>query len=83
VLEETEAANPVINEKYTEMEAKLKEYFKPSEGWSYQYTVNQEDPKGIKDLELKNPKLGSIVLDHSINPQGKHVLYLRFLLQYT
>jgi len=83
VLEETDAANPVINEKYTEMEAKLKEYFKPSEGWSYHYTVNQEDPKGIKDLELKNPKLGSIVLDHSINPQGKHVLYLRFLLQYT
>jgi hypothetical protein len=83
VLEETEAANPVINEKYREMEAKLKEYFKPSEGWSYHYTVNQEDPKGIKDLELKNPKLGSIVLDHSINPQGKHVLYLRFLLQYT
>ena len=83
VLEETNTASPEIDAKYTEMESKLKEYFKPSEGWSYHYTVNQEDPKGIKDLELKNPKLGSIVLDHSINPQGKHVLYLRFLLQYT
>ena len=83
VLEETDAANPSINAKYVEVEAKLKEYFKPSEGWSYHYIVNQEDPKGIKDFELKNPKLGSIVLDHSINPYGKHVLYLRFLLQYT
>jgi hypothetical protein len=83
VLDETDGPNPEISEKYTEVEAKLKEYFKPSEGWSYHYTVNQEDPKGIKDLELKNPKLGSIVLDYSINPKGRHVLYLRFLLQYT
>lgn len=83
VLEETDAANPVIEAKYKEVEEKLKEFFKPAEGWSYNYTINQEDPKGIKDLELKNPKLGSIVLDHSINPKGRHVLYLRFLLQYT
>ena len=83
VLEETDAASSAIDAKYIEVEAKLKAYFKPSEGWTYQYTVNQEDPKGIKDLELKNSKLGSIVLDHSINPYGKHVLYLRFLLQYT
>ena len=83
VLEEADAANPIIETKYAEVEAKLKEYFKPSEGWSYHYIVNQEDPKGIKDFELKNPKLGSIVLDHSINPYGKHVLYIRFLLQYT
>ncbi|MBS1616983.1 MAG: hypothetical protein JST76_00580, partial [Bacteroidetes bacterium] len=53
-----------------------------SEGWVYHYTVNPEDPKGPKDFELKNAKLGSIVLDHSVNPYGKHVLYLRFLLQY-
>jgi hypothetical protein len=83
VMEETDAASPVIDSKYAEVEAKLKQYFKPSEGWTYNYIVNQEDPKGIKDFELKNPKLGSIVLDHSINPNGKHVLYLRFLLQYT
>ena len=83
VLEETDGASSIIEAKYVEVEAKLKQYFKASEGWSYHYTVNQEDPKGIKDFELKNPKLGSIVLDHSINPYGKHVLYLRFLLQYT
>jgi hypothetical protein len=83
VLEETNGASPSIDAKYAEVEAKLKQYFKTSEGWSYTYTVNSEDPKGIKDFELKNPKLGSIVLDHSINPYGKHVLYLRFLLQYT
>ena len=83
VIEETDGPNPAIEAKYAEVEAKLKTYFKESEGWTYHYTVNQEDPKGIKDFELKNPKLGSIVLDHSINPYGKHVLYLRFLLQYT
>lgn len=83
VLEETNGASATIDTKYAEVEAKLKQYFKPSEGWTYTYIVNQEDPKGIKDFELKNPKLGSIVLDHSINPYGKHVLYLRFLLQYT
>jgi hypothetical protein len=83
VLEETDAADPAITSKYAEVEAKLKAYFKPSEGWTYHYVINQDDPKGIKDFELKNPKLGSIVLDHSINPYGKHVLYLRFLLQYT
>jgi hypothetical protein len=83
VLEETDGANPAIDAKYAEVEAKLKQYFKQSEGWSYHYTVNTEDPKGIKDLELKNSRLGSIVLDYSINPYGKHVLYLRFLLQYS
>jgi hypothetical protein len=83
VLDEADGKSPSIAAKYAEVEAKLKAYFKPSEGWSYSYTVNQEDPKGIKDFELKNPKLGSIVLDYSTNPYGKHVLYLRFLLQYT
>ena len=83
VLEETDGDSPLIGEKYTETEAKLKEYFKPSEGWTYSYTINSEAPNGIKDLELKNSKLGSIVLDYSISPYGKHVLYLRFLLQYT
>lgn len=83
VLEETDGADPSIEAKYNEVEAKLKEYFKPSEGWTYSYTINSEDPYGVKDFELKNPKLGSIVLDYSINPRGKHVLYLRFLLQYT
>ena len=83
VLEETDQSSRAIEMKYAEVEAKLKEDFKLTEGWSYSYTSNQEDPNGIKDLELKNSKLGSIVLDHSINPYGKHVLYLRFLLQYN
>jgi len=83
VLAETDGASPVIQAKYAEVESKLKADFKPSEGWTYSYTVNPEDPNGPKDLELRNPKLGSIVLDYSINPYGKHVLYLRFLLQYT
>jgi hypothetical protein len=84
VLEETDGYSPAIQSKYAEIEAKLKDDFKLTEGWTYNYTVNQEDPKGPKDFELKNHKLGSIVLDHSINPStGKHVLYLRFLLQYN
>lgn len=82
VLEETDGASAAIGSKYVEMETALKHDFPNSEGWVHHYTVNPEDPKGPKDFELKNAKLGSIVLDHSVNPYGKHVLYLRFLLQY-
>ena len=83
VLEETDGTNGPIESKYAEIEAKLKEDFRLGDGWTYHYTLNQEDPKGLKDFEVKNPRLGSIVLDSSINPYGKHVLYLRFLLQYN
>jgi hypothetical protein len=84
VLEEADGSNILpIQSKYAEVEAKLKEDFKLQEGWSYHYTANQEDPKGLKDFEVKNSKLGSIVLDYSTNPSGKHVLYMRFLLQYN
>jgi hypothetical protein len=83
VLEETNGPSPVIKTKYNEIEAKLKEDFKPDDGWTYSYTVNTEDPQGPRDLEVKNSKLGSIILDYSINPYGRRVLYLRFLLQYS
>ena len=83
VLEETDGASPTIGAKYIEVESALKHDFPMSEGWIYHYVVNPEDPKGPKDFELKSAKLGSIVLDHSVNPYGKHVLYLRFLLQYN
>jgi len=83
VLEETDGSNGPIESKYAEIEAKLKEDFRLGDGWTYHYTLNQEDPKGLKDFEVKNSRLGSIVLDSSINPYGKHVLYLRFLLQYN
>ncbi len=83
VLEETDAASPAILAKYNEVEAELKQEFPQSDGWSYHYIANPEDMKGPKDFELKNSRLGSIVLDHSVNPYGKHVLYLRFLLQYN
>jgi hypothetical protein len=83
VLEESNGPSEAIATKYSEVETKLKQFFKPADGWVYTYTTNAEDPKGIKDVEIKHPKIGSIVLDHSINPYGKHVLYLRFLLQYT
>lgn len=82
VLEETDGTSAAIGSKYLEIETALKHDFPNSEGWLYHYTVNPEDPKGPKDFELKNAKLGSIILDHSVNPYGKHVLYLRFLLQY-
>ena len=83
VIEETDGASNTIKAKYAEIEAKLKEVFQPSDGWSYSYTVNPEETNGLKDFEVKNAKLGSIILDFSINPYGKRVLYLRFLLQYT
>ena len=85
VIEETDGASNTntIKTKYAEIETKLKEVFQAADGWSYSYTVNPEEPNGLKDLEVKNAKLGSIILDYSINPYGKRVLYLRFLLQYT
>jgi hypothetical protein len=83
VLEESDGPSPAIGAKYIEVETSLKHDFPLSDGWSYHYVVNPEDPKGPKDFELKSAKLGSIILDHSINPYGKHVLYLRFLLQYN
>ena len=83
VIEETDGASNTIKAKYTEIEAKLKEVFLPADGWSFSYIVNAEEPNGLKDLEVNNAKLGSIILDYSINPYGKRVLYLRFLLQYT
>ncbi|MFN8309488.1 MAG: hypothetical protein U0T73_05945 [Chitinophagales bacterium] len=83
VIDEEDASSAaVIQTKYAELEGKLKEEFKLTEGWTYHYIVNRDNPNGLKDFELKNPKLGSIVLDHSVNPYGRQVLYLRFLLQY-
>jgi hypothetical protein len=82
VIDESIGSSASMQTKYDEIEALLKQDFTGSEGWSYHYSINQEDAKGMKDLEIKNSKLGSIILDHSINPQGKHVLYMRFLLQY-
>ncbi|MFN8276758.1 MAG: hypothetical protein U0T84_04705 [Chitinophagales bacterium] len=83
VLEEADASNAsAIAAKYNEIEGKLKEDFKLTEGWTYHYIINRDNPNGPKDFELKNSKLGSVVLDHSVNPYGKQVLYLRFLLQY-
>ena len=83
VIEETDGPSNTIKTKYAEIESKLKDVFQASDGWSYSYTVNPEDPYGLKDFEVKSAKLGSIILDFSINPYGKRVLYLRFLLQYS
>ena len=83
VLEESNGYSSAIANKYVEVEALLKQDFPLSEGWTYEYIANPEDPHGPMDFELKSAKLGSIVLDNSVNPAGKHVLYLRFLLQYN
>jgi len=82
VLLETNGPSPGIWTKYNEIESKLMEDFIASDGWTYSYSVNTEDPYGPKDMEVKNPKLGSIILDYCVNPYGRRVLYLRFLLQY-
>ena len=64
---------------YKELEKKLMQNFPDSEGWTSACIPNKES-KALSDLEFSNDKYGSIILDYSVTPKGKHILYLRFLL---
>ncbi|HWB63774.1 MAG TPA: hypothetical protein VG603_09710 [Chitinophagales bacterium] len=62
---------------YQQFELMLKENFTPTEGWVMKPIGNRGKLQG---LEFKNDKLGSVILDYTRNPQGRGVLFLRFLL---
>lgn len=78
VLEETDKYDKNFEATYKRFEKRLTESLKPSEGWTGKCLPNT-DKSPISDVEFKHPRLGSVVLDYSKTPKGKHILYLRFL----
>ncbi len=79
VIKEADAVDQSFVSSYKAFEKKLMENFPPADGWVSSCIANKES-KALSDLEFTNDKYGSIVLDYSKNPKGKHILYLRFLL---
>ena len=79
VLKEADAYDASFQTMYKDFEKKLMQNFPPSDGWVASCIANPES-KTLSDLQFSNDKYGSIILDYSKNPRGKHILYLRFLL---
>lgn len=79
VLKEGDKFDKSFETTYHEFEKKLMESFPASDGWVASCIPNKES-KNISDLELRNDRYGAIVLDYCRNPNGRHILYLRFLL---
>ena len=79
VIKEADAVDQSFVSSYKTFEKKLMENFPATDGWVSSCIVNKES-KALSDLEFTNDKYGSVVLDYSKNPKGKHILYLRFLL---
>lgn len=67
---------------YKDYKTKLLADFPASEGWTVAYSPNTDKTKPA-DMEMKNSKIGSVVLDYHVNPKGASVLYFRFLLYYN
>jgi hypothetical protein len=78
VLEETDTYDKNFETTYRKFEKRLTESLKAADGWTGRCLPNTERSP-ISDLEFKHPTLGSVVLDYSKTPKGKHILYLRFL----
>lgn len=79
VLRESDAVDASFHGTYKDFEKKLMQSFPSSEGWVASCKPNKES-KTLSDLEFTNDKYGSVILDYSKNPKGRHILYLRFLL---
>jgi len=79
VLKESDTFEKSFETMYHEFEKELTENFPASEGWIASCLPGKDKNK-LPDLEFRNDKYGAIILDHSQNPRGRHVLYLRFLL---
>jgi hypothetical protein len=79
VLKESDSFEKSFESLYHEFEKKLTESFPASEGWVATCLPGKDKSK-LPDLEFRNDKFGAVILDHSQNPSGRHILYLRFLL---
>ncbi|MBK7148290.1 MAG: hypothetical protein IPH78_05575 [Bacteroidetes bacterium] len=78
VIVESDVADSAFKKAYKDAEKRLSDSFRSSEGWNSVCLPNKESSL-LPDLEFKNEQLGSIILDYSRNPKGKHILFLRFL----
>lgn len=78
VLKEADTYDNSFQEIYKQFEKDLSSSFTKAEGWEGRCLPNTDGSK-LSDLEYRHPKYGSVVLDYSRNPKGKHVLYLRFV----
>ncbi len=79
VLKETESVDGAFVKTYKEFEKKLADCFSSKDGWIASCIKNSES-KNLSDLEFRNDKYGSVILDYSKNPNRRHILYLRYLL---
>ena len=79
VLKESDSFEKSLESMYHTFEKQLTESFPASEGW-VATCLPGKDKSHLPDLEFRNDKYGAIILDHTQNPKGRHVLYLRFLL---
>ncbi|HLP50110.1 MAG TPA: hypothetical protein VK154_04455 [Chitinophagales bacterium] len=79
VIKEGDAYDASFQNIYKDFEKKLMQNFPQSEGWVSACKPNKES-KTLSDLEFSNDRYGSIILDYSKSPKGRHILYLRFLL---
>ncbi len=82
VIKEADAYDASFATTYKDFEKKLMQSFPASEGWVSSCIPNKES-KTLSDLEFNHDSYGSVVLDYSRNPKGRHILYLRFLLYST
>ena len=78
VIKEADTYDNSFQDLYKQFEKDLSTSFSKAEGWEGRCLPNTDDSK-LSDLEYKHPKYGSVILDYSRNPKGKHVLYLRFV----
>ena len=79
VLKESDNFDKSFNLLYHDFEKQLMAAFQPNRGWTAT-CLPGKDTSQLPDLEFRNDKYGAIILDHSKNPAGRHILYLRFLL---
>lgn len=78
VLEESDIYDKNFEAVYKSFEKQLTETLKPAEGWTGKCMPNH-DKSPLSDVEFRHPQYGSVILDYSKTPKGKHILYLRFL----
>jgi len=79
VLKESDGYDKSFDALYHDFEKQLTLNFPASEGW-IATCLPAKDKNQLPNLEFRNDKYGAIILDHTRNPAGRHVLYLRFLL---
>lgn len=79
VLKESDSYDRSFEVMYRDYEKQLTVNFPASEGWIATCLPGKNKTE-LPDLEFRNDKFGAVILDHSKNPAGRHILYLRFLL---